>query len=242
MDHFTITAGERILLARFSAPQAMVSWSLTRPGFTTATRVAWVQVNDADLPPDVDPIALVNTRLAAHDLAGPDLAGHDLGDAVALMTSRDVRKHHVARARSGAATARCLATVGLANACSLKAAPEPAASQTAAPGNTACLGTINLLAHVDRPLSQAGLLEALSIASSARTAAVLACGRRVEGAPAIATGTDCIVVACPIERDPQPFAGLHTDAGRALARATHDAVLAGAVQWMDERMSSGRTE
>ena len=68
------------LLARFAAPQRMLSWALNRPGFQTADRVAWLEIRNADLPPETDPLAYFADRLAA--------AG--LERAVGLLTSRDL--------------------------------------------------------------------------------------------------------------------------------------------------------
>ena len=215
MDHFSVSCARPFLVAEFSAPQAVLSWSLTRPGFAVARKVAWLHVRDDDLPLGVDPAALLETRMAA--------AGHR--DAVHLMTSRDVGHHHLATASSGAAAAACLATVGLGNAARVGSAPligKP-------------LGTINLLAHVDRPLSQGALVEAVSIATQARTAAVIDLDLRLDGKPVTGTGTDCIVVAAPAMDGGDAFAGLHTDIGAAIGRAVYEAVWQGGSAWIGER-------
>lgn len=215
-----ILCADKILAVRFAAQQAMLSWSLTRPGFTRTDTVAWLEVREADLPIGVDPVALLRDRLAA--------AGY--GDAVQLMTSRNVRKHHHAVRPSGDATAFCLATVGLANAGRVGESNrylEPA-------------GTINLAAHVDQPLDEAGLIEALSIAVEARTAAIIDLGWKVNGKVATGTGTDCMVIACPLADRRQTYAGLHTDIGAAIGGAVYDAVFAGGREWVAEK--SGRQE
>lgn len=215
MGLFEITCAEGVLAVRFEAEQAMLSWSLTRPGFERAAAVAWLQVRDADLPVGVDPKALLRDRLAD--------AG--FGDAVQLMTSRNVERHHAATARSGEAEAFCLATVGLANAGRV---------------GTPCrmlevAGTINLLAWVTIPLDQAGLVEALSIAVEARTAAIMDLGWTSDGdAVVTGTGTDCIVFASPAEGVPVTYAGLHTDIGVAVGDAVYRAVLAGGREWLAE--------
>ena len=128
MEAFSVSCAAPFLIAEFAASQTMVSWSLTRPGFVTARKVAWLYVRDDDLPLDVDPVELLETRMAA--------AGH--AHAVHLMTSRDVSHHHHAKAAFGAATATCLATVGLGNAARVGTAPLSGKP----------VGTINLLAHI----------------------------------------------------------------------------------------------
>ncbi|WP_245444962.1 adenosylcobinamide amidohydrolase [Pseudaminobacter soli (ex Li et al. 2025)] len=206
------------LVAEFASPQAMLSWSLTRPGFVTSRKVAWLEVRNADLPLDVDPIALLETKMAE--------VGHE--DAVHLMTSRTVRKHHFAAASFGQANASCLATVGLGNAD--RVGESPAISMPA--------GTINRLAHVDRPLSTAALIEAMSIASEARTAAIMDLNWRQNGKPVTGTGTDCIVIAAPDGEKPEQFAGLHTDIGAAIGRAVYDVVRQGGELWIAEQAGS----
>jgi len=205
----------KTLAVRFSAQQAVLSWSLTRPGFTTADAVAWLQVSDADLGVDVDPARLLRDRMAE--------AGY--GEAVHMMTSRDVGKHHQAQFESGRASAFCLATVGLANCGRVG---ERSLQRARA-------GTINLLAQVDRPLDEAGLLEALSIATEARTAAVMDLDWRKDGKQATGTGTDCIAIACPVSPRRETYAGLHTDIGAAIGGAVYAAVRAGGLEWIAEK-------
>ncbi|MDH6229570.1 adenosylcobinamide amidohydrolase [Mesorhizobium soli] len=218
MAAFSISCMGSFLVAEFASRQTMLSWSLTRPGFVSTRKVAWLQVRNADLSLDVDPIALLEMKMGE--------AGHE--DAVQLMTSRAVRKHHLAAASFGEANASCLATVGLGNAG--RVGESPAASMPA--------GTINLLAHVDRPLTTAALIEAMSIATEARTAAIIDLDWRLDGRPVTGTGTDCIVVAAPDGEKPEQFAGLHTDIGAAIGRAVYDAVRQGGEVWVAEQAGS----
>lgn len=220
-----ICAG-KTLAVRFAAEQAVLSWSLTRPGFTRAQAVAWLQVSDADLPVDVDPVVLLRDRLAD--------AG--FGDAVQFMTSRDVKKHHQARHSIGDVTAFCLATVGLANAGRV--------GEGSVHSGTA--GTINLVAHVDQPLDEAGMVEALSIAVQARTAAIMDLGWTVNGTIVTGTGTDCVALACPAAGVPARYAGLHTDIGAAIGGAVYRAVQSGGMEWVAEKTAgshgAGKTQ
>lgn len=214
---FSIRWTAPFLVAEFTEPQNMLSWSLTRPGFVIARSVAWLEVRDGDLPAHVDPVALLRRRMEA--------AGH--GEAVHLMTSRSLVHHHLASAEAGAVTSSCLATVGLSNAGRVG---EPF-------DGSAPAGTINLLAHAGTPLSEAARIEALSIAAEARTAAIIDLGLIRDGHVVTGTGTDCIVVASPRGNPEAPFAGLHTDVGLSLGRAVYDAVRAGGLHWLAERRS-----
>ncbi|MCA0869943.1 adenosylcobinamide amidohydrolase [Seohaeicola saemankumensis] len=193
-------------------PHRVLSWSLTRPGFVTATRLTWREVRNADLPPDLDPIAWFHRELANRDTA----------DAVAMLTSRDITAYEIATATVGTATATCIATTGLSNA-------ERIGTRLDRSGKD--WGTINLAVITDQPLSDAALLETLSIATQARTAAVIDTGHVLPTGVATGTGTDCVAVAAP--PGDAPFAGLHTPLGESVGRATYDAVRRGAQVWMD---------
>lgn len=201
------------LVARFDRPQRMLSWAMARPGFQTADQVAWLEVEDRDLPIGGDPAELLAARLR----------GEGLADAVGMMTSRDVRRRRLAEAISGEVSALCLATVGLGNAARVGAPSPPRVEGW---------GTVNLLVACSTPLTDAALVEALSIAVEARTAAIMATGRCVDNAPATGTGTDCVVIAAPNGARPAPFAGLHTDIGVAIGGAVYDAVKSGGCDWM----------
>jgi adenosylcobinamide amidohydrolase len=155
------------------------------------------------------------------------VAGH--GEAVHLMTSRDVDMHEIEEATSGNITASCLATVGLSNASRI--GDEPGAMFAA--------GTVNVLAHVDRPLTQGAMIEALSVITEARTTAIIDLGISLRGRIVTGTGTDCIVVAAPEDDNGECYAGLHTDIGSALGRAVYRAVKRGGETWMAERRAAG---
>jgi len=92
-----------------------------------------------------------------------------------------------------------------------------------------------MLVHVNRPLEDGAMLETMSIATEARTAAVIELGWQIEGRIITGTGTDCIVIACPDHENGQRFAGLHTDIGEAVGTACYRAVLAGAKIWRAEQ-------
>lgn len=199
------------LIAAFPLRQKMVSWSLNRPGFTEAQTVAWLQVSDKDLPPGLDPLALLEQRLAEERLS----------DAVGLMTAREVRHHHHAAVGTGDSEVETVITLGLSNGSVLDVG-----GRLKAPSRVSSFGTINMLLAVASPLSQGAMLEALSVATMARTAALLADGGQIIG-----TGTDCIVVACPDAMAGETFSGLHTAIGTNITEAVYAATLEGRRLW-----------
>lgn len=208
---FSIILEPRLLLASFATPQRLLSWSINRPGFQTASNVAWLEVRNAELPPGIDPEQLVADRLLERGLQ----------DAIALVTSRSVAQHHCASRTVEETTATCLATVGLSNG------ERVGARQTRPPR----MGTINTLLHVDQPLSEGALVELIAIVAMARTTAIMDSGVRRNGVAITGTGTDCIVVATPLSEIEVRYAGMHTAIGEASGAAVYDAVRSGVEVW-----------
>jgi adenosylcobinamide amidohydrolase len=198
------------LIVRFATEHATASWAIVGGGLGSARVVAWHHVCDVDLPPGVDPGALLRDRLAAVGIPG----------AVGLLTSRRLDRHVDVTVRHGALAARCVATVGMGNA--LRAGDPPGDGR---------LGTINLLCQLSAPLSVEAQLEALALAAEARTLAVreAAVPSTRTGLPASGTGTDCIVIAAPTPRDgaPAAYAGKHTALGHVIGAAVHEAIRRG---------------
>lgn len=209
---FAISCRAPFLVALFETPQRMLSWSLTRPGFHTGRRVVWLEVRNADLPPDRDPSAVI----------GEILRSGGFGDCVSLVTSRTISRHHVSQVTVEGITAACLATVGLSNG-------ERVGQRSREP--VPLPGTINMLVHVSEPLSEAAMIETMSVATQARTLAVIESGVERAGVPVTGTGTDCIVVAAPAEGSARTFAGLHTAIGEATGRAVYQAMKDGIAVW-----------
>lgn len=203
----------------------VLSWAPHGAGYRQARRLIWRQVRNADLPEGLDVAAWLRTELEARGAL----------DAVALLTSRDVRAHHVAQASVEGIVVTALATVGLSNAervghrvdRSGRDWDRDLAQDMRARG----LGTINIGLRIDAPLSQIGLLEALSIATQARTTAILDARHMLPdlSGPATGTGTDCIAVAAPAGTN--DYAGMHTALGEAIGQAVLQAVGAGALDW-----------
>lgn len=210
----------RWLVASFSSRIRACSWAIVRGGLVDAEHVAWLEVRDHDLRPPVDAADLLRTRLRERGLE----------HAVGLLTSRNVATYRDVTRENSGIRARCLATVGLGNA--LRAGDPP--------GVTGRIGTINLLVHVDTPLSDIALLEASAIVTEAKAAAVLGAGipSRRTGQPATGTGTDCTVVTCRLpqaQKQRAIYAGKHTQIGSVIGEATLQAVSEGISAWLREQ-------
>lgn len=193
------------LLLDFGRDLRLIGWPVVGPALGTARRVAWLQVRNADLPPDRDPATYFADRAAADGV---------LFDA-GLMTAAELRGFAVAQR----AAVSVVATGGLGNA-------ESAVPSAREPRKVAHVGTINVVAMIDRPLTLAAQVEAVSIVAEARTAAVMGFGLTMadDGRPVTGTGTDCILVAAPGDERGMAHCGLHTPIGRALAEAAYESV------------------
>lgn len=209
-----VTLDRPWLLADLPRPMRVLSWAPHRPGFVTATRIVWREVRNADLPQDLD----VDRWFAA------ELTTAGQGEAVAMLTSRDVGTFRQVRGVVEGVQADCVATLGLSNAESVG---------TRRPYHTADFGTINLAVAVGAALTEAAQIEALSIAVQARTAAVMAAGLDLPTGRATGTGTDCVALAC--DAGGLTHAGMHTPVGEAVGAAVKRAVAEAAADWMGWR-------
>jgi adenosylcobinamide amidohydrolase len=207
----TLTLARPWLSWDLGTPHRLLSWSLTRPGFATARQIVWREVRNADLPEDLDVLRWYKQALADQGWA----------EAVAMLTSRDLDAFEVSQHTVDGVTAKCVATVGLSNA-------ERVGTRLDRSGKD--WGTINVAVQISQHLSDAALIEALSVTTQARTAAVMDVQERLPTGIATGTGTDCIAVAAPA--GDAPYAGLHTPVGEAVGRAVYDAVAAGAAVWV----------
>lgn len=193
------------------AEMEVLSFAPYRPGPVRARRILWREVRDADLPEGLDAI----------DWLAGEMAARGAGDGVAMLTSRRIDAYETSEVTVEGITALAVATVGLSNA-------ERIGTRLVRP--SAHWGTINVALRLDAGLSPAALIEVLTLAAEARTAAVIEAGLDLPSGRATGTGTDCIAVAAPAGE--ALFAGKHTAIGEAAGRAVHEVVAKGARAWL----------
>lgn len=220
-EELRISRSEQVLVVDLPAPHACLSFAPHRGGDTVTDTVTNHAVHSAELTLEVDALALLRGRQSA-------LVGRD---GVAMMTACPLEHAVVACARETdgghEVLAVAVATVGLSNL--LRAGD--------APGALAPLGTINVIVWVSRPLMLGARIEALTIATEARTLAVLEAQlpSRRSGAQATGTGTDCIALLTPLALpgmgEGEAYAGKHTAVGAVVGRAVYDSVAAGVTSW-----------
>lgn len=202
-------------------PCQVLSWALNRPGRVIADQIVWREVRNSELTEGMDVQGWLQRELVAR--RSPY--------AVAFLTSRNVEKVVQVKASVQDVTACAVATVGLSNAERVGARVDYGDRDW---------GTINLAVQVNQGLTEAALIEAMSIATQARTAAVIEADFTLPTGRATGTGTDCVAVAAP--DGTAQYAGLHTDIGEAIGRAAFDAIYQGACAWIAEDGGSGRAK
>jgi adenosylcobinamide amidohydrolase len=228
LDKPVLTRRGDWLFVSFAEPQIMLSWAVVNGGRVTSDTVAWFEVRPGDLHPEVDPASFLENRLRAEGRAG----------AVGLMTSRRLDTYSCVEMNEGNISVSAIATVGLSNA--LRAG-DPAG------GGWRC-GTINVLCHSSRCLTDKALLEGLSIAVEARTAAVMEdpVESSLSAGSATGTGTDCLVMSASRHvragEEPERYAGKHTPVGALIGAAVFEAVKKGVAAWKKERHAKERIQ
>lgn len=208
------------LSADLGAPHRVLSWAPHKGGITTASRILWREVRNADLPEGFDIAPWLSAELVARQAQ----------DTVCLLTSRDVTSHVFTRAEVEGITVEALTTAGLSNAESVGARRDWQAMDW---------GTINIAVQIHARLTETALIEALSIATQARTAAVIDCALHLPTGIATGTGTDCIALAALPGTD-HPHAGLHTAVGEAVGAAVRRGVAQAAGEWVRYWEALGR--
>ena len=218
----SVSRRERWLIAEFTDPQVVLSWAIVGGGLRRVRTVAWYQVEERELRPPVDPRRFLRQRLEESGMA----------EAVGLLTSRSLDSYVDVERSYGSWSARCIATVGLGNALRVG---DP-------PGPTGRIGTVNLLCSISGALSANALIEVLSLASEARTAAILEARvpSGVSGLAATGTGTDCIVVSAAADGVALEYAGKHTVVGHLIGAAVTEAMRRGVEVWKAENGEGAR--
>jgi adenosylcobinamide amidohydrolase len=201
----------------------VLSWSINQPGFVTTDKILWRAVTNQDLSPELDVV----------DWAKEELNSKDAQDAVLLLTSRDITCFEQETVTVGDVCVHAVATVGLSNAERVGDRMDYSARDW---------GTINVAVQINQGLTQAGLLEAMSITVEARTAAVMDANFALTTGPATGTGTDCVAIAAATGTT--QYAGLHTDIGEAIGKAVYRVIERGCAQWISDtylpRKAQGR--
>ncbi|WP_319497995.1 adenosylcobinamide amidohydrolase [uncultured Cohaesibacter sp.] len=202
------------LSVRLAKTAQIVSWAVNRPGLVQADQILWREVKNQDLPLDVDPNQWLGAQLKVRNSTA----------AVTMLTSCDIRNYCVAEAKVEDAMVTAIVTVGLSNA-------ERVGARVAM--SKAGWGTINLAVIIEQGLTEWALYEAMSIATEARTTAVLDAQIAIQTGRATGTGTDCVAVAAP--HGDLCYSGLHTALGEAIGKAVYRSSTEAIALWRKSR-------
>ena len=209
--HFYDSQSLPLLVWRFEEPHLAVSSSPSGGGLGLRSWIVNATVpTDYDRP---DP----ESHLA--DLASG--VGLTAGAGIGLLTAVDV-SDHVTVADDGLVVC---ATVGIGN-------PEWAAVDRGSAVRrwddrfepVERVGTVNIVAFAPVRLAEGALVNAIATATEAKVQAFVDLG--IDGS---GTATDAVVVVCPADGDAEAYGGPRSRWGGRLARAVHQAVVAGAV-------------
>ncbi|WP_342347086.1 adenosylcobinamide amidohydrolase [uncultured Nitrospira sp.] len=207
------------LIVRFPGIFDCLSWAPWNGGDVSASGVANVQVglngssSSATLAEDF------GLLFKAHSLIPEETIG--------LMTAANVSAFTDCFLHSSGAWVHVLVTVGLSNARSVL---DDADVELGYPCRSS--GTVNVVVTTNALPTIAGRIEAVHIASSAKTAAFRDSGAtsRKSNHPADLTGTDCLVVGASGEIE-EDHCGLHTVLGEMMGRAVYTSVSQGIAEY-----------
>ncbi len=209
----SITLNSPWLVVDFPQRLQVLSWAIDRPGLVEADCILWREVKNHDLPIDLD----VSTWLKQQ------LDDNGFTNAVTMLTSRNIARYEVAEAAVDDVKALCIVTLGLSNA-------ERVGSRIDHQDKD--WGTINIAVILNQGLTEAAMLEASSIATQARTAAICDVHYAINTGFATGTGTDCVAIAAP--KGTTCFAGLHTAIGHAIGKSVYEAIASALTVWIAE--------
>lgn len=148
-------------------------------------------------------------------------------DSVGLITGTEIEHNQQIVLKSGPLWIHAIATVGLNNTRSVR---EEADISLMENFKKPC--TINLVLISNALPHLSGQVEALHIATMAKTAALIENGvvSKKSGLPATGTGTDCMVIASNGEVAENYF-GMHTVLGELIGKTVHAHINKGIKNW-----------
>ena len=205
---------KKYLSVSLEKSSTLLSWCLHGGGIREGKDIFWAQVKSNELTQGVEPLTYLKKRWQDEGL-NPDIA---------FMTSADISDFVYKKETFQELEVNVLSTVGMGNA--LRAGDRG--------GYHLSLGTINLLVEINKPLSSGALIEAVSLGTEAKTAAVMDLNilSNVSGEKATGTGTDCMAVASHKGQTSLVYCGKHTKVGELIGKATYGAVFEGIQKWI----------
>ncbi|MEI1278504.1 adenosylcobinamide amidohydrolase [Leptospira venezuelensis] len=208
---------------QLSKPHSSLSWAVVGGGYFTTNKVYWLKVSNAELSPETIPEEFYRNRLAVKG---------EKEEVLGFMTSASLLDYSVSEKSLDGLHVRSIATVGLGNAVRVGDILKQIKK----------IGTINLLIQTSEALTFSASIEAISIASEARTLAVLESEIQIQSEKnyATGTGTDCIGIISPIGTTEIDYVGKHTTFGHLIGATSYEAVTNGILKWKISRNSMNK--
>jgi adenosylcobinamide amidohydrolase len=203
---WSATVHSRTLIVTFPEPYLVLSWAPLNGGFCQARSVLNHQVRTDEYFTE-EPALFLSALAQRLDIVAPTV-GLMTGVLMERLVRRVVQHQHL--------VVECFATVGVSNAL---AVGDPATYEEKP-------GTINIIVIVNQPLTEAVLVEAVSIATEAKTRALFEAeiSSTVSAVAATGTGTDCVAIACPYGTPAYRYCGKHTLLGELLGKTVTEAM------------------
>lgn len=211
-----VLSGETWLEVDFLHPHFSLGWTVLGDGWARTNKAIWHKVSDRDLSPTEDPKEYFREKLID--------TGRSDSDSIGFLTSASLLDYSESVSVLSDLWVRVVGTVGLGNAVHVAESSK----------FLEYYGTINLLVQTSVPLSLSASIEAVSVATEARTAAVLDARIPVEGERiATGTGTDCIGIVSPDRDRAEIYVGKHTEIGRLIGKSVYEVVATGIRKWKE---------
>ncbi|TGJ98426.1 cobalamin biosynthesis protein [Leptospira langatensis] len=213
-----LLVSEKWLELPLKETHSALSWAIVGGGWISIEKVYWIRVNNSDLGPNIIPEEFYRNRLAEKG---------EREEVLGFMTSASLLDHSVVIRSKEEFHVRCISTVGLGNSVRVGDLPTPSPK----------IGTINVLVQTSESLTLSASLEAVSIATEARTLAVLEAEIQSKAGEGLATGTgtDCIGILSPTRSNAIDYVGKHTIFGHLIGTAVFQSVQAGIRSWKHGR-------
>ncbi|WP_010515758.1 adenosylcobinamide amidohydrolase [Leptospira licerasiae] len=209
-----IQVSERWLELGLSKPHSSLSWAVVGGGYLTTNKAYWLKVSNSELSPEIIPEKFYRDRLVEKG---------ETEEVLGFMTSASLLNYSVSEKSVEGLHVRSIATVGLGNSVRVGNLPK----------HKNKIGTINLLIQTSEALTFSASIEAIAIASEARTLAVLESEveTQTEKKYATGTGTDCIGIISPLGTNGIDYVGKHTAFGYLIGAASLEATRLGILKW-----------
>ena len=221
------------ILIRFRRPRQVLSSSILNGGLVEAHQILNLKVpqNFHGRRSDFEPPA--QTLQTYADVL--DLKGHTVG----MMTAASMQSFRMKQSTCEDIAVSAVVTSGLANA---KRIGEPAEWRYV-DENLPKPGTINVITVIDAALTPAAMVEAVMMATEAKSACLQALGIQGprSGQPATGTGTDAVAVAGNPAGRRVIYCGKHVLLGEILGRVVMGALQSSLSGWVPVESGAGPT-